>query len=476
MRISLYAWCKYSIDFSDWIRIYKSSTYDAASGLYKASVTDANQVLKHVNYVSTIDGLSFSKSGNTLNISATATAAASLSTGMVFNNRGHEITIGPDSVVLWGTGDGEGQIMVTMDVAADPVPSYFKLRADVAGKVEIIKTTNTGENLGGWKFGVYSDAACTQAVPGSPFTSTANGTITTGNLLPGTYWVKEIDESATNPDWDFDKDVEKVTVSAGETAFVSFSNIHFGYAEIQKTTNTEKDLGGWKFDIFTDADCTQKVTGSPFTTDNEGMMSVRLLPGTYFVQEVDESAAHPDWVFDTKVHAVTVKAGETASVKMENKQMGRAKLIKAMPDGGPVSGWVFDIYRKSDNAYMGTFASGEDGTILTDYLLPDTYLVYEQLDEQSVYWCESENPQEVIIKAGETAAVTFTNRLKPGKISIQKVDITGEPLAGAEFLLEWSVDGTNWQPVSHTDSQYVTEGTCTSEGLVNGRLISDETR
>ena len=204
-------------------------------------------------------------------------------------------------------------------------------------------------------------------------------------------------------------------------------------------------------------------------------MSVRLLPGTYFVQEVDESAAHPDWVFDTKVHVVTVKAGETVSVKLENKQMGRAKLIKAMPDGGPVSGWVFDIYRKSDNAHMGTFASGEDGTILTDYLLPDTYLVYEQLDEQSVYWCESENPQEVIIKAGETAEVTFTNRLKPGKISIQKVDITGEPLAGAEFLLEWSVDGTNWQPVSHTDSQYVTEGTCTSEGLVNGRLISDET-
>jgi len=101
--------------------------------------------------------------------------------------------------------------------------------------------------------------------------------------------------------------------------------------------------------------------------------------------------------------------------------------------------------------------------------------VYEQLDEQSVYWCESENPQEVTIKAGETAEVTFTNRLKPGKISIQKVDITGEPLAGAEFLLEWSVDGTNWQPVSHTDSQYVLEGTCTSPGLVNGRLISDET-
>lgn len=342
------------------------------------------------------------------------------------------------------------------------------------GYAQIVKETSTGKDLAGWKFNIYKDEACTTLVDGSPFTSGEDGTIKV-KLAPGTYWVQEIDESDENPDWTYDTTVRKVTVAAGDVARVTFTNTHFGYAEIQKATNTGKDLGGWKFEIYTDADCTQKVTGSPFTTDNEGKMSVRLLPGTYFVQEVDESAEHPDWVFDTKVHVVTVKAGETASVKLENKQMGRAKLIKAMPDGGPVSGWVFDIYRKSDNAHMGTFISGEDGTILTDYLLPDTYLVYEQLDEQSIYWCESENPQEVIIKAGETAEVTFTNRLKPGKISIQKVDITGEPLGGAEFLLEWSVDGTNWQPVSHTDSQYVTEGTCTSEGLVNGRLISDET-
>ena len=342
------------------------------------------------------------------------------------------------------------------------------------GYAQIVKETSTGKDLAGWKFNIYADEACTTLIDGSPFTSGDDGTIKV-KLAPGTYWVQEIDESDENPDWTYDTTVRKVTVAAGDVARVTFTNTHFGYAEIQKATNTGKDLGGWKFDIYTDADCTQKVTGSPFTTDNEGKMSVRLLPGTYFVQEVDESAAHPDWVYDTKVHVVMVKAGETVSVKLENNQMGRAKLIKAMPDGGSVSGWVFDIYRKSDNAHMGTFTSAEDGTILSNWMLPGEYLVYEQLDEQSIYWCESENPQTVVIKAGETAEVTFTNRLKPGKISIQKVDITGEPLAGAEFLLEWSVDGTNWQPVSYTDSQYALEGTCTSAGLTNGRLVSDET-
>ena len=339
------------------------------------------------------------------------------------------------------------------------------------GYAQIVKETSTGKDLAGWKFNIYVDESCTTLIDGSPFTSGNDGTIKV-KLAPGTYWVQEIDESDKNPDWTYDTTVRKVTVTTGDVAKVTFTNTHFGYAEIQKSTNTGKDLAGWKFNIYTDADCTQKVTGSPFTTDNAGKMSVRLLPGTYFVQEVDASAVKPDWVFDTKVHVVTVKAGETVSVTLKNDQMGRAKLIKAMPDGGPVSGWVFDIYRKSDNAHMGTFTSSEDGTILSDWMLPGEYLVYEQLDEQSFYWCESENPQVVTIKAGETAEVTFTNRLKPGKIAIQKVDVTGKPLAGAEFLLEWSVDGKTWQPVSHTDSQYVLEGTCTSAGLKNGRLIS----
>ena len=70
--------------------------------------------------------------------------------------------------------------------------------------------------------------------------------------------------------------------------------------------------------------------------------------------------------------------------------------------------------------------------------------------------------------------MTFTNRLKPGEISVQKVDTRGEPLTGAEFLLEWSADGSQWAPVTFTDSLDFTEGTSTSEGLTEGKLISGE--
>lgn len=342
------------------------------------------------------------------------------------------------------------------------------------GYARILKNTNTRENLGGWKFNIYENETCTVLVKGSPFITGDDGKIEV-LLEPGTYWVQEVDESDKHPDWTYDTAVRKVTVTAGTTRAVIFTNTHYGYAEIRKSTNSGKDLDGWKFDIFTDADCTRKVDGSPFTTDESGKMSVRLRPGTYYVREVDESAAKPDWIFDTRVHEVTVKAGETASVTLENQQMGKLRLIKTMPDGGPLSGWVFDIYRKSDNAHMGTFTSGEDGTILTGWLMPGEYLVQEQLDEKSIYWCASVNPQIVVLEPGKTAEVTFENRLKAGKIAIQKVDTTGEPLAGAEFLLEWSVDGTDWKPVTPAESLYVTEGTCSSKGLRDGKLVSDET-
>ena len=145
-----------------------------------------------------------------------------------------------------------------------------------------------------------------------------------------------------------------------------------------------------------------------------------------------------------------------------------------MPDGGSVAGWIFEVYRASDNKLVGTYTTGADGSITTDYLLPGKYVVKEIIEEDSLYRCESENPQTVTIAAGQTAEVHFSNRLKPGEISILKVNQKGEPLEGAEFLLEWSADGVAWKPVTFTDSPYVTEGTCTSAGLTNGRLTSDE--
>ena len=69
----------------------------------------------------------------------------------------------------------------------------------------------------------------------------------------------------------------------------------------------------------------------------------------------------------------------------------------------------------------------------------------------------------------------FRKILNPSPSSRVRPPKSFSPLAGAEFLLEWSADGTTWLPVIYSNSGYVKEGTCSSENMENGRLISDET-
>ena len=341
--------------------------------------------------------------------------------------------------------------------------------------LSLTKTTEDGKNLSGWRFGIYSDSGCANLVSG-PHTTDSSGKISVTGLSAGTYYVKELGHtdstinalyycSSTNP--------QKVVLTAGQTASVSFQNkLNTGGVKLVKTTNTGENLGGWKIGLYTDAACTKAVSGSPFTTGEDGTITVPgLQSGTLYAKELPTD--DPYWVCDTAVKTVTIVANQTATVTFANTHNGRGKVIKVMPDGGDVSGWKFEV-SFSDGKLLGTYTTGEDGTILTDYLLPGSYTIKEIIPEGSPYICDLPNPKTVTIQAGQTAEVTFTNRLKPGEISIQKVDTLGRPLAGAEFLLEWSADGSMWAPVAFTDSLDVKEGTCTSEGLKDGKFTSDE--
>ena len=69
--------------------------------------------------------------------------------------------------------------------------------------------------------------------------------------------------------------------------------------------------------------------------------------------------------------------------------------------------------------------------------------------------------------------MSFTNALRPGKITIEKVDLKGEHLSGAKFLLEWSEDGSLWWPIEYSDSKDVIKGFCSNPDVVDGTLTTD---
>ena len=343
----------------------------------ETSVTDSNGVLSNFSFTDG-NGAKFYKSGNTLYITQTGDIS-----GSTVYKAARNLPSASDSTYrIWYMSGSSYQTTVSLDTAsAGSLNAYFKLKAAPRpGSIRLTKTTEDGKNLSGWKFGIYSDSACTKLVSG-PHTADNGGRISAAGLTAGTYYVKELGHTDS---------------AVGEMYYCSGAN-------------------------------PQKVT---------------------------------------------VTAGAAATVSFTNKRnTGGVKIIKTMPDGGSTAGWKFEVY-DSNHKLVGSYTTASDGTILTDYLLPGTYTVKEIIPEDSPYTCDAPNPKTVEISAGQTAEVTFTNRMKPGEIRIQKTDTHGESLAGAEFLLEWSKDGRQWQTVTYTDSPDVTEGTCTAEGLTDGKLTS----
>ena len=343
----------------------------------ETSVTDSNGVLSNFSFTDG-NGAKFYKSGNTLYITQTG----DISESTVYKAARNLPSASDSTYRIWYMSGSSYQTTVSLDTAsAGSLNAYFKLKtAPRPGSIRLTKTTEDGKNLSGWKFGIYSDPACTKLVSG-PHTTDGSGKISAAGLAAGTYYVKELGHTDS---------------AIGEMYYCSGAN-------------------------------PQKVT---------------------------------------------VTAGAAATVSFTNKRnTGGVKIIKTMPDGGSTAGWKFEVY-DSNHKLVGVFTTGEDGTVFTDHLLPGTYTVKEIIPEDSPYTCDAPNPQTVTISAGQTAEVTFTNRMKPGEIRIQKTDTHGESLAGAEFLLEWSRDGRQWQTVTYTDSPDVTEGTCATEGLADGKLTS----
>lgn len=427
------------------------------------------------------------------------------------------------------------------------------------GSVQLMKKTNTGENLGGWKIGLYTDSACTKPVSGSPFTTGADGTVTVSGLQKGTYYAKEI--STDDPYWEFDTAVKSVTVAISKTAEVTFTNTHYGRIEIRKTTNTSNQLGGWTFrvrdsegnsygdfttdengyactqnlplgwytvvelptednywltelgfhdvtvkagettvdtwlnkeqglvwfykktntgqsvegwhiTVYSDEACTQKV--GTLITNADGKAGYYLDPDTYWAKETgDEHGRFEDeyWMVDETIHKFEIKPHEDVSITFTNVQYGRLKISKTVEGGDSVEGWQFKITDAEGKVLEGSpFASNKDGIILTGNLLPGQYTVEELLSENSLYQCVSKNPQTVTVKQGEIAEVSFVNALRTGKVTVEKIDITGSPLAGATFRLEWSEDGSLWHPVTYSET--IVRGGCSNPDVTDGSLTT----
>ena len=188
------------------------------------------------------------------------------------------------------------------------------------GKIQITNIAENGGLTSGWEFTVYSDSDCKKAV--KTVTTNENGIGTISDLEPGMYYVKEtgypgdIDASY----WKMDTSAKTVTVTAGETAKVSFENTCYGKVKIISTADKGGAVAGWEFTVYSDSECT--VVVGVYMSGQDGTVTTGLLaPGTYYVKET----SYPDGIDTTywselpaEAKSVTISAGSTTSVSFEN--------------------------------------------------------------------------------------------------------------------------------------------------------------
>lgn len=336
------------------------------------------------------------------------------------------------------TCSGENPKMVSISNGTTTSVSFYNKLT--VGALEIRKSTNTGNHLGGWKFIVKKDGA---EIPGSPFTTDTTGRIHISNLIPGKYLVME--SPTEDPYWSVELGFHTVTVEYGKNAVDQWLNKEQGLGYFTKSTNTGDEISGWHITVYTDEACTQELR--TLITGQDGTVGIYLEPGTYWAKETGSEEVRDDyWKMDDSVKKLVIHAHEKTTLEFINNYSGRISIQKSVEPEGTVEGWRFKITDGEGKEVSGSpFATDKNGKILTGNLTPGDYTVEEVLPADSLY--SGEAPKTVTVVAGKTAEVSFLNKLRIGKITIRKVDTKDEPLAGATFLLEGSEDGSLWYPV-----------------------------
>ncbi len=264
---------------------------------------------------------------------------------------------------------------------------------------------------------------------------------TTLILEAGDYRVTEIEVSDRYTDW-FD---QTITVSAGETKVVQVKNyLKKGGVIIVKKAE-DGILAGHQFQLAGKTD-SGKTVDMVVTTDENGLIVQALEPGDYNFQEINVPNRYYPPQYGYGFHVID----DYAIFEIENiLKPSTLQLIKESEDNviSNISFRIQSVATTNGDVIDRTATTDEDGSITLD--LPQGTYVVTELDVADRY--VEPMSQRVVLTAGETTFMTFTNVLKVSTLKIVKTSedgivedvqfqVTGTTLTGAEYSEVFTTD------------------------------------
>lgn len=350
---------------------------------YSTTINDTNGVLS--NYDFSGSGLTFSKSGNSLTI--TAEKAPKDDVLITVNKKNSQ----RKAVITWtdekiGPQSGQLQDIVTFGQSvSDPVKAYLNVKVSL-GNAKLMKVSEDGK-IDNVKFHISGNGISKDV------TTNANGEINIANLAPGNYQISEYTDVKYVP-----QDTQTVTIVSGQTASIQFSNVLKKFRVNVTKQDYEKGhaqgdakLSGAVYGLYKGDELVAQ-----YTTDSNGSFTTDYyVCGTdWTIKEIAPSEGYllNDTVYkvgaDPKDYTVEYNNAPDMTV-MEQVIKGKISIIKHTDDGEtqietPEKGAEFQVYLKSSGSFVNadkderdTIVCDQDGFASTKLLPYGVYTVHQ---------------------------------------------------------------------------------------------------
>ena len=118
--------------------------------------------------------------------------------------------------------------------------------------------------------------------------------------------------------------------------------------------------------------------------------------------------------------------------------------------GKALAGVTYQLFDSAGNKIADVTTGADGKAVFSD--LPLGSYTYQEISAPDGYVVDNTKYPITITTGTLNITETRTNIMAKGSLTVRKVDVTGSPLAGAELLLETSVDGQTWMEVSRITS------------------------